>query len=98
MSEDVIVEAIKNRTMLQVHFFRGSRLIEPYILGTTLERKRALRGYQCAGATSGYSTQEGWKLILLDDIHSVTHSADSFDARPDYQPNDPDFVEIISKI
>lgn len=98
MSEDVIVEAIKNRTLLQVHFFRGSRLIEPYILGMTLERKLALRGYQCAGATSGYSVNEGWKLILLDDIHSVTHSADLFELRPDYQANDADFVEILSKV
>jgi hypothetical protein len=98
MSEDVIKEAIKNRSLLQVHFFRGSRLIEPYILGNTHERKLALRGYQCAGATSGYSVQEGWKLIFLDDIHSATHSADAFEIRPDYQPNDPEFVEVLAKI
>jgi WYL domain len=86
--EKSLREAIKSRTVLEVYYSTGSRLIEPHCLGWSKDGNMLLRAYQTEGASeSGEHTN--WKLMRVDKMGSAKPTNDNFERpRPEYNPDD----------
>lgn len=64
---------------------QGERVIEPYLLGSTIAGNLAIRAYQSSGVTQ--TEQPGWKIFLIDKITSWQVLEQTFTIRDDYERN-----------
>ena len=93
--------AIQNKWTMEIMYrgtdAKGSRIIEPYVIGTLKgTANQAIRCYQVNGDTS---SEQGWKILLLDDIYySMSNKYSTFTVRAEYKPYDSDFVKIEERV
>ena len=85
--------AIRNRKLLTLTYSgdnttaEGTRVIEPYVLGTTKAGNKALRAYQITGNSDHPDEIPGWRLFLTKNIKQMGVSDLSFTgSRPGYNP------------
>ncbi|MFK8254080.1 WYL domain-containing protein [Ancylobacter terrae] len=84
-----IVEAIRNKEILDIGYEPGARLIEPHCLGHSADGNILLRAYQISGASASGEPSE-WKLFRLDRMFRATSFGQKFRGpRTGYNPNDP---------
>jgi predicted DNA-binding transcriptional regulator YafY len=81
-------EAIRSRSVLDLDYEPGRRLVEPHALGVSSEGNMLLRAYQTEGASAS-GEHVNWKLFRVDRIRTVALSSIKFSGpRPLYNPND----------
>ncbi len=90
MNQDII-NAIKNKNLIQFEYDKIKRTIEPYCYGTTATGNEALRGFQIGEKTA-------WKLFDLTKASSIQVLSEVFKQRKDYKPGDKVINTVISQI
>ena len=93
-----IVQAIRDKRVLEIHYHGYSRIVEPHTFGATKKNRDAIRGYQTAGGSvSGESP--GWKLLCLDEIVSLRVLDNQFEMpRQGYKRGDAGMIRIYEEI
>lgn len=93
-----IVQAIRDKCVLEVHYHGYSRVVEPHTFGVTQRNRDAIRVYQTAGGSvSGESP--GWKLLCLDEIVSLRLTTNQFHVpRQGYRRGDMGMTHIYEEI
>jgi predicted DNA-binding transcriptional regulator YafY len=93
-----IIQAIKDKQVLEIHYHGYTRVVEPHTFGVTKKGRDAIRGYQTAGGSvSGESP--GWKVLCLDEIVSLQVSGDQFEVpRQGYKRGDLGMTRIYKEI
>ena len=85
---DTLCEAIKNRSILELHYTAGTRIVEPHTYGASSQGNQLLRAFQSEGASSSGKPTD-WKLLRVDRISNLIVLADTFQGpRPGYALND----------
>lgn len=82
--EAVIRTAIARRRTLAFTYQGFAREAEPHALGTTLAGKRAVLAWQFAGGSHSEPPQ-GWRSLLLAEMHAVRLGGRTFSPRADYR-------------
>lgn len=80
-----ITEAIKQRRVLTVFYDGDRRTVEPHTYGINSAGNEALSCYQIAG-TSSSGKPEGWKMLLLSKLGTVTMTEQKFTPRTSRSP------------
>ena len=93
-----ICAAIQKRLIIRLHYKGGSRIVQPYIHGTSLAGNEVLSAFQMAGhSTSGVPM--GWKLFDLARVSDVQHTTVVFpENRLDYNPDDPQIAAFHCRV
>jgi WYL domain len=85
---ETIEKAINDRSLLQVVYPPGVRLIEPHAVGLSSDGNMLVRAYQVDGASRS-GEHEHWKLFRVDRLTSVVLLPIRFPgARPGYKSGD----------
>lgn len=80
-----ITEAIKQRRVLSLFYDGYTRLVEPHAYGITLAGHEAVSCYQVEGGSRSGET-EGWKMLWLSKLSSVTMTERTFVPRTSPSP------------
>lgn len=86
--DSYLCDAIANRVVIELRYHDYSRLVEPYVYGTTRTGEDMLRCYQVAGGSVS-GERRGWKLLRIAEIVSAHLTQTSFEPRwGRYNPED----------
>lgn len=86
--DSYLCDAIRDRVVIELRYHDCSRLVEPYVYGTTRAGDDMLRCYQVAGGSVS-GERRGWKLLRIADIVSAHLTQTSFEPRwGRYNPED----------
>jgi hypothetical protein len=93
-SQNLIAEAIGERKVLKLRYKDVERTVRPHILGYVgHDDELALSGWQVEG------TGIGWRLFHVGDIGALSQTQQRFHhTAPGYNPSDPAFSRILSRI
>lgn len=84
-----IVNAIHNKSLIEIDYTAGNRVVEPHAIGRSKDGEILFRAYQRSGASESGKT-EYWKLFRLDRTLAIHDTQMQFSGpRPQYNPNDP---------
>lgn len=98
MSNQVIIEAIKNKRVLSVTYKDATRLVIPHAYGVDKNGGLKLRGYQIEGSDAS-ETPTGWRLFNESDITGLTVTAQSFTApSAGYKAGDKTLATVIAEL
>lgn len=87
----VIMDAIRDRRVLEFRYHNERRQVEPHCVGRDSQGHDALRAYQLGG--------KGWRLFHLSDILGPVQSRGQFAGpRPDYKRNDSAMDVIYAQL
>jgi len=85
---ELIIAAIKSRSLVTFDYEPGERLIEPHAVGRSKDGNLLLRAFQVSGASAS-GEHVNWKLFRLDRMGHANDSGEFFDGpRPEYNPDD----------
>lgn len=85
--ENKICKAIKHMNRVEIEYNNGTkRIIEPYAYGLDKYGKEKLRAFQISGPSESGNSYT-WKLFNCSKINSFNELDDSFQIRPEYNPN-----------
>lgn len=78
--------------------YRGlARTVQPHIYGINTLGHEALSAYQTGGFSQS-SHRPGWRMFLVSDIEDLVVEDKTFKrTREDYNPDDPNFTQILSR-
>lgn len=107
--QKVITDAIKNRRKISFYYNGPTRprkdsvkpgrriLVEPTTLGLTKKGNLAFKGFvQPPSVTKTGFAKHGWRTFLLNRIHRLELTDDTFERRPDYKDGeDSSFSKIM---
>ncbi len=93
---DIIVNAIKNRNVIEFTYEGESRTVETHCYGLTTKGNEAIRVYQINGYSS--SGKMGWKVYDLGQASDIQILSDIFEIREDYKKGDKGMSEIYLEI
>ena len=93
----VVMQAIKERNILELRYHGFSRVVEPHAYGRDKTGQDVLRCYQVAGGSVS-GERSGWKLLKLREISTLHLANGVFVPRPDYKRNDKDMTYIFEQI
>lgn len=83
----LVVQAIREKRVLEVDYEPGTRFIEPHCVGVGSSGQYLMRCFQHGGESRTNNTE--WKLLRLDRIRKLKLTQDRFfGPRPQYNPND----------
>jgi len=93
--EKRIIDAIRNRQVLEFSYNGQPRIVEPQTYGISTAGHPTLRGYQrTGGSVSGYT--KGLRLFELTKISELRHTAERFaKAQPEHNPDDSAMSKVI---
>jgi hypothetical protein len=91
-----IIEAIKNRNLIEFDYEGGVRTVEPHCYGLTTKGNEAIRAYQVDGYSS--SDAMGWKLYDLSKADEIEVFDETFDVRDGYKKGDKGMSQIFCEI
>ena len=98
MIRNTIIQAIHNRQVIEFTYKGFTRIVEPFLLGTTTTGKVALRGYQIGGGSSS-GRIVNWHLFTLANMENLRITDSTFSgSRPGYNPADSAMVAIYARI
>lgn len=93
---NLIIEAIKNRNVIQFYYENELRIVEPHCYGVTTAGNEALRAFQIDGYTS--SGEMGWKMYDLKKAKNIEIKNETFyNSRPDYKSGDRGMIKIFAE-
>ncbi|MBL7872113.1 MAG: hypothetical protein JNM78_10905 [Cyclobacteriaceae bacterium] len=92
-----LIDAIKNRLLLQMEYDGGTRIVEPHCYGITTKGNPALRAYQIDGFSS--TSQMGWKMFDMSNASNVVLLDKKFSgSRQGYKRNDKGMSKIFAQL
>lgn len=91
-----MIEAIKNRNLIEFDYEGGVRTVEPHCYGLTTKGNEAIRAYQVDGYSSSGSM--GWKLYDLSKAESIEILDETFYVRDGYKKGDKGMSRIFREI
>jgi hypothetical protein len=92
-----IIEAIKNKKILELRYSGYSRQVEPHAYGRDSDGDELLRCYQTAGGSVS-GERAGWKLLKVGDIYSLHLLNSQFNPRPNYKKGDKSMERIFAEL
>ncbi|HIP12844.1 MAG TPA: hypothetical protein EYG73_09025 [Arcobacter sp.] len=91
---EMIIEAIKSKKVMQFIYDNALRIVEPYTYGVSKKGKDQLRAFQIEGGSNSSNTL-GWRPFTVDKMENIRILDDSFEPnREGYNPNDKAMIEI----
>ena len=91
---EIIIEAIKNKKIIECTYKDELRVVEPYTYGLSSKDNDILRVYQIDGGSTS-SDKLGWRLLTVDKMININVLDDDFIAdRDDYNPEDKAMTTI----
>jgi predicted DNA-binding transcriptional regulator YafY len=85
---NVIVNAIRTKSLIKISYFPGERIVEPHAIGRSKDGNILLRAYQRSGASAS-GEHEYWKLFRIDRAGNIQEMGERFAGpRPKYNPDD----------
>ena len=93
----VICDAIATRRLLMFAYGDSVRLVEPHVYGCNTAGHDALSAW----LRPGYSRADpegGWRMFLLDNMHSIGVIPEPFTPEPSYNPEDPHFATVFCRV
>jgi hypothetical protein len=98
MSNKLVCEAIRTRSLLEFDYDGLRRVVAPYCHGTSARGQELLRGVQLRGESRSGGLGFG-KLWLVAKIRNACARAEAFvPDDPDYNPDDRAMAEIHCRI
>jgi predicted DNA-binding transcriptional regulator YafY len=95
---ELINQAILSRSLVELYYDGGTRLVEPHCLGITTAGNYALRAYQIRGYSKS-GERMGWKLFDLSKASNVQVLAEKFEGpRHGYQRGDKAMAVIYMEL
>ena len=92
----LIIDAIKNKNVIEFTYDGESRTVEPHCFGLTTKNNEAIRAFQIDGFSS--TGNMGWKLYDLSKADNFNVLLDTFTTRYDYKKDDKGMSEIYCEI
>ncbi len=97
-SDRLLIDAIRNRTVIEFVYDGARRYVEPHAFGADDDGALKLRGWQHRGL-AGQRVEDGWRLYFVADMHDVQLTPQSFDRpRPGYRQGDKAFATIRAQL
>lgn len=94
----VIIDAINTKHLLRLEYHGYYRLVEPHTYGINQKDHEALSCYQVAGGSES-NELEGWKLLLINEAHSILITNKKFlNSRDGYKPNTKTMKRIYAQL
>ena len=92
----LIINAIKNRNVVEFIYEGENRIVEPHCYGLTTKGNEAIRAFQ----TDGYSSsgKMGWKMYDLSKTDDIQVSDEIFEIRDDYKKGDKGMSKIYYEL
>jgi hypothetical protein len=85
---NVIVNAIRTKSLIKINYFPGERVVEPHAIGRSKDGNILFRAYQRSGASAS-GEHACWKLFRIDRAGHIQEMWEEFAGpRPQYNPND----------
>lgn len=97
MTKNVLIDAVKNRTILTLVYDDKPRIIEPHAVGINPKGDLILRCYQRDGESA--TNPRAWKLLTADKIVDLQDTGQQFAGpRDGYKPGDKAMVDIFAEL
>jgi len=80
-----IIEAIQQRRVLNVFYDGYTRVVEPHVYGINSAGHEAVSCYQVGGGSAS-GNPEGWKMLWISKLSSVTLTDQTFTPRTTPSP------------
>ena len=97
MDNPDLVDAIRERHVVELRYHRYSRIVEPYVYGLGRDGLERIRCYQIAGESDS-GEMIGWKLLRVEEIVSLRVTETRFAARDDYRRDDPVIAHVTAQV
>lgn len=95
---DIIIEAIESRKLLDFYYKNHHRIVEPHTFGISSKRNESLSAFQIDG-TSERNNVPDWGLFTIDKIVDLKILNESFvGTRPKYTKKDSRMIEIYKEL
>jgi len=95
---DIIIEAIKNRKLLEFYYKNHHRIVEPHTLGISSKGNENLSAFQIDGTSESIVVPD-WGLFTIDKIVDLKILNESFlGTRPKYSKGDSRMIEIYKEL
>ena len=93
-----ICQAIADRRILMFAYQGAVRVAEPHLYGMTTAEHEAVSAWMRPG-WSRTDPDGGWRMFRLDGITDLQVLPERFEsARPNFNPDDPHFVEVFCRL
>ena len=94
----VICDAINNRSILKFHYDGQNRVVEPHAHGISTADNEVLRCYQVGGGSNSGEVP-GWKMMTVNKISSLIVTENNFTGpRPGYRKGDRGMIRIYCEL
>ena len=95
---EIIIEAIENRKLLEFYYKNHYRIVEPHTFGISSKGNENLSAFQIDG-TSERNNVPDWGLFSIDKIVALKILNESFwGTRPKYTKGDSRMIEIYKEL
>lgn len=95
---DIIIEAIENRKLLEFYYKDHYRVVEPHTFGISSKGNENLSAFQVDG-TSERNNVPDWGLFTIDKIDGLKILNETFEGtRPKYTKGDSRMIEIYKEL
>lgn len=92
-----IVEAIRDKKVLELRYHNYSRIVEPHAYGRDKNGDEILRCFQTSGGSDS-GERVAWKLLKVHDIFSLHITRETFKPRAEYRSNDKAMAYIFIQL
>lgn len=92
-----VVQAIKQRKVLELRYHGYSRIVEPHAYGRDKDGDEILRCYQTSGGSES-GERAGWKLLKVREVFSLHLTNNRFTALPEYKRNDKAMAYLFEQL
>lgn len=95
---DIIIEAIENRKLLEFYYNDHFRVVEPHTFGVSSKGNDNLSAFQIDG-TSERNNGQDWGLFSIDKMDGLKILNENFEGtRPKYSKGDSRMIEIYKEL
>jgi hypothetical protein len=92
-----VMQAIKQRKILELRYHGYSRIVEPHAYGRDKDGDEILRCYQTSGGSES-GERAGWKLLKVREVFSLHLTINTFTTRPEYKRNDKAMAYVFEQL
>lgn len=92
-----IVQAIRERKLLELRYSGFSRIVEPHAYGRDKDGDEIVRCFQISGGSES-GERVGWKLLKAREIFSMVIIETKFRARPEYKRGDKAMTYVFEQL
>mgnify|MGYP001080585643 CR=1 FL=1 len=97
MLQNILVNAVKNRSLVAFAYDDKPRVVEPHAVGINKAGNLVVRGYQVGGESA--TTRSSWKLFTVDKMEGLMPiDGDSQAPREGYRMGDAVMVTILAQL